>query len=250
MTALESLLLRAINNRVLLAGAAALAPFPLPPLDAVVDDDVGVATDDDAQLRGVQTVAVVVVVVVITVLLEQLVVLLLLFPLQFPLLLLAHVAAAEAAGVLLVANPEALVAGTGELGILYGGVAARLLNGCIRLLTEGGLFDGVPIGPFDMKLGDGLGAGTVLLLLLLPLTPLALAPPPPPPPELSASRLVGVGGILFKTPPAPPDGAFCCIGELNETFVCCCCCWGCCCEIVVALLKGDCGISIAADVCC
>lgn len=179
-----SLLLRAIKSRVLLAGAD--VEFPLP-LEAVVD--VGVATDDEAQLSGVLT-AVVVVVVVITVLL---VVLLLL--LQLP-LLLAHVAAAEA-GVLLAANPEALVAGTGEAGI-YGGVVARLLNGCIRLLTDGGLFDGVPIGPLDMKLGEGLGAGTVL--------PLTLAPPPPPPPAFSASRLVGVGGILFKTPPPAPDG--------------------------------------------
>lgn len=102
---LFSLLLRAISSSVLLAGVE-LPPLPL---DAVVD--VGVATDDEAQLSGVLT-AVVVVVVVITVLLAVL--LLLLLPL--PLLLLAHVAAAEA-GVLLVARPDALVAGTGEAGM-------------------------------------------------------------------------------------------------------------------------------------
>lgn len=161
---------------MLLAGVE----LPLPLVEVVVD--VGVAPDDDAQLSGVVTAVVTVVVVT-----AELLVLLMLLPLP----LLEQVAAADA-GVLLAVNPEALVAGTGEVGI-YGGVAARLLNGCIRLLTEGGLFDGVPIGPLDMKLGDGLGAATV--------PPPILPAPALAAPAFKASKLVGVGGILLSTLP-------------------------------------------------
>jgi len=64
------------------------------------------------------------------------------------------------------------------------------------------LLEGVPIdGPLDKKPGDGLGAETVTL---------EADPPVPgaPAPAFRASRLVGVGGILFSTLPG----------------FCCCCC--------------------------
>lgn len=113
---------------------------------------------------------------------------------------------------------DTLFAEAGDVGF-NGGVLPRSPRDCIRDGTDGGLFKGVPSGPFDAKLGEGLGAATmppaaptvaVAVLFVTPVGPAALA-------AVSDSILVGVGGI-FPMPAVDIIFCFCCC-------CCCCCCW-------------------------
>lgn len=132
-------------------------------------------------------------------------------PLPAMLLLLAVAAAVE---LQLVAVPDegvVLPAGTvmldeaapladdGEGGI-SGGVVALSLIGCSSEETDGGLLEGVPMGPLELKLGDGLGADTIpaaTFPVALTFIVLELAFPVPVPATNAASKVppVGVAGI-------------------------------------------------------